>query len=333
MVTEISAAWPGFSLIENSECAHIRALTLAEAARLNNLEAVGGLVAVFSPTLTGFDKQIHDATIPVRQMLLRAGIIDYDRESHATPVLVRVVLVVDGGVTVAADAKFYRTARGDRRMRFSSLRAIANADDAIAIVSWKSVLWLFNLSAGTNGERPAGLDVDGRWARTTAPMKADGIEGGVTPDVPMRMDGVDGESVVIAHGFNPSSAERKAIETQAMHLALNYLITLGFEVEDVGDTSSYDIHAVNGEKTLWVEVKGTTTAGSNVILTKNEVALHRDVYPHNMLIVVSKIQLVRRGYDSTASGGHLSVVSPWDIMKNSLTPISYLHEVPTGELV
>jgi hypothetical protein len=312
----------------------VRKLNQIESRRARSLTELGVSLAVFTPTRTGLEKQLHDATAVVRTMLADEGLHDYDQQNNLTPMSTRVILVVNGGVTMATEAKFYRTARGDRRMRFSSIRALAEAGDAVAIVSWKSALWLLNLSAGHGSELGLPADDDFQWTLTTAPLRDSSEHARAEPDVPSRVPSgeADGESVILAHGFNPNAVERKVIERRAMELALSYLIALGYEVTDVGDTASYDIHAVRNGDVLWVEVKGTVSAGAKVILTKNEVHLHREVYPHNMLIIVSRIQLDRGGPTLTASGGILSLVSPWDIERKSLTPISYLYEVPPSEL-
>ncbi|OBJ53405.1 hypothetical protein A9W95_18255 [Mycobacterium sp. 1423905.2] len=80
---------------------------------------------------------------------------------------------------------------------------------------------------------------------------------------------------------------------------------LGFTTEDVGATLSYDVHATKRRKVVKVEVKGTTTDGAAVVLTRNEVNLHRLEYPNNALAVVRNITLNRSGDRPVASGGEL----------------------------
>ena len=130
-------------------------------------------------------------------------------------------------------------------------------------------------------------------------------------------------------GFRLSVSERLAIEKRAVKVARDYLVSLGFNVKDVGATKPYDLHATRHDKQLFVEVKGTTSTGNEVILTQGEVELHEREHPHTMLIVVSSIQLDREGDQPTASSGKLSMVHPWSIEAARLTPIAYRYEVPT----
>ncbi|WP_146173791.1 MrcB family domain-containing protein [Saccharothrix carnea] len=131
-------------------------------------------------------------------------------------------------------------------------------------------------------------------------------------------------------GLRLNSAERTAIERQAVTVAMHYLTTEGFAVTDVGATQSYDLDARRGGQHLFVEVKGTTSAWngtSEIILTKNEVDLHEREYPNNMLVVVSHITLDRSVTPPSASGGELHVMHPWRILPPNLTPVTYRYVV------
>jgi hypothetical protein len=76
-----------------------------------------------------------------------------------------------------------------------------------------------------------------------------------------------------------------------------------------------------------VEVKGTTSYGEEIILTKNEVELINTKYPDTMLIVVSRIHLDRSGTPPQASGGTLRATHPWRVEQGRLTPISYRYKI------
>ncbi|WP_439663204.1 MrcB family domain-containing protein [Lentzea sp. HUAS TT2] len=128
-------------------------------------------------------------------------------------------------------------------------------------------------------------------------------------------------------GLRQNAEERIAIERRAVAVATEYLVGEGYRVKDVGATKSYDLDARRAGERLYVEVKGTTTTwtdASEIMLTKNEVALHQDKYPRNMLLIVSRIVLDRSG---TASGGVLRVIHPWQIEVPNLTPVSYRYLV------
>lgn len=131
-------------------------------------------------------------------------------------------------------------------------------------------------------------------------------------------------------GFRLTAAEKSAIEKRAVFVATEYLRSAaggGWTVKDVGATSSYDLDARRGAERLYVEVKGTTSLGEEVILTRNEVELHREQHPNNMLVVVSSVDLDRSTTPPVASGGAMRVISPWVVEDDALTPLAYRYTV------
>jgi hypothetical protein len=66
-------------------------------------------------------------------------------------------------------------------------------------------------------------------------------------------------------------------------------------IDDVSLHESYDLRCELGGDDLHVEVKGTTSDGDRVLLTRNEVSHARDWYPRVALIVVSCIELIKYG--------------------------------------
>ena len=50
----------------------------------------------------------------------------------------------------------------------------------------------------------------------------------------------------------------------------------GYEVHDRSKNRSFDLECTRSGERLLVEVKGTTTSGDQVLLTKNEVKLAQD---------------------------------------------------------
>jgi len=128
--------------------------------------------------------------------------------------------------------------------------------------------------------------------------------------------------------FRLSGPERKAIEDRAVSVCIAHLLQAGYLVEDVGATESYDLDARKPGERLYVEVKGTVSVGDEVILTRNEVALHREAYPSNMLAVVHGILLDSHSRTPTASGGHLRITSPWKVEDTDLTALSYSYVTP-----
>ncbi|WP_418063826.1 MrcB family domain-containing protein [Pimelobacter simplex] len=130
-------------------------------------------------------------------------------------------------------------------------------------------------------------------------------------------------------GFRLSTVERRAIEVHAVSVATRHLESMGFHVTDVGATESFDLDATSAASHLKVEVKGTTSDGSEVLLTRNEVLLHAREYPNNALAIVHSIQLHHHDDQASpsATGGHLIFESPWQLDPERLTPIAYRYSV------
>ncbi|MFE5936050.1 MrcB family domain-containing protein [Streptomyces sp. NPDC056470] len=132
-------------------------------------------------------------------------------------------------------------------------------------------------------------------------------------------------------GFLLTAAERKAIELHSVHMATEHFKAQGWSVKDVGARESFDLLLRRGEEWCRAEVKGTTSDGTDVILTRAEVEKQRDCYPHNALLVVHSIKLDRTGPAPTTSGGVLHCISPWAVEEADLTVISYAYRTPLGQ--
>ena len=131
-------------------------------------------------------------------------------------------------------------------------------------------------------------------------------------------------------GFGLSPADRRIIESYAMERAIAYLEQHWDRVTDVSGSSSFDLHCEGKGKELRVEVKGTTTVGDKIILTRNEVEESRR--SEYALFLVSEIAL---GRDETgnvvARGGTCRYFSSWTATDPNLMPISYRCAVDHAE--
>lgn len=126
-------------------------------------------------------------------------------------------------------------------------------------------------------------------------------------------------------GFALTASERRAIELHSVRMASEHFADQGWSVQDVGAKNSYDLHLTRGQETLRVEVKGTTSDGSQVILTRSEVEQQREFAPDNALVVVHSIGLDRTVNPPVATGGTLRCTSPWLIEDDNLTVVSYIY--------
>jgi Protein NO VEIN, C-terminal len=132
-------------------------------------------------------------------------------------------------------------------------------------------------------------------------------------------------------GFGLSVAERRAVELRAMALAKSHLQKLGWHVRDVSATHPYDFECTRGDQKLIVEVKGTTSTGDEVVVTRNEVEVQRTRHPNNALIVVHSVDLVRSAGAPKADAGTLLMRSPWNIEDSHLRPIAFRCAVQREE--
>ena len=128
-------------------------------------------------------------------------------------------------------------------------------------------------------------------------------------------------------GLRLQHAQKKVIEEHAVNVAIKHLTKKGFkDIKDVGKDHSYDVSARLNKVKFYIEVKGTISLGEKIVLTKNEVLLHRQEFPNNALIVVSQIEL-NRSDPPSATGGKILFISPWKIRDSDLQPLGYDYKI------
>ncbi len=125
-------------------------------------------------------------------------------------------------------------------------------------------------------------------------------------------------------GYGLTAPERKAVEMRAMEITRSHLENLHYKVKDTSAKYPFDFLAEREGEAVKVEVKGTTSSEPDTILmTSNEVELHRSESGSTALAIVSGITLTKRGASPAASGGHLEFHFPWDIEAWQVTPKAY----------
>jgi len=129
----------------------------------------------------------------------------------------------------------------------------------------------------------------------------------------------------LAQGRGLSPEARKAVELHAMARACEWLAHHGFEFTDVSSRDCCDFRAKRGGEEWVIEVKGTTGGPGAVLLTPNEVELHRNSHPRNALLVVHGITLSDSG--RRASGGDLLELYPWQLEEERLSSIGYEYRL------
>lgn len=115
-------------------------------------------------------------------------------------------------------------------------------------------------------------------------------------------------------GFGLSATDRKVIELHAMNMAISWLSANGYSHSDTSANHSYDLLAEKNGDEFFVEVKGTTSDEcQSILMTRNEIDLHKRFKGKTALFIVSKIRLDRSSTKPIASGGSLDVLWAWDI--------------------
>lgn len=115
-------------------------------------------------------------------------------------------------------------------------------------------------------------------------------------------------------GYGLTAQARRAVELRAMRMAEDHLRAIGYEVRDVSATMPYDLHATKGGQSIKVEVKGTTSYQTDAILmTRNEVSLHRIEKGNTALVIVSNIRLRSDAGEEIAEGGQVECLIGWDV--------------------
>ena len=129
-------------------------------------------------------------------------------------------------------------------------------------------------------------------------------------------------------GFSSDPRIRRTIEEHAMHTAEDYFKSDGWEVSDVHQRNPYDLYCTREDLRLMVEVKGTTSDGSTVLLTTNEVDHARNHPDEAALFICSNIVVAQtRAGRLSAGGGRVRLLHPWKPHPSLLTPVGYSFSV------
>jgi hypothetical protein len=129
-------------------------------------------------------------------------------------------------------------------------------------------------------------------------------------------------------GFLLDSKLRKALEDHAMEAATRHFESLGYKVENCSKNHPYDLLCRRDEEVLYVEVKGTQTDGSGIVLTVGEVEFARSHKGQMALFVLHSIQVSEGEGGFVLGDGERNVIVPWDVDVGTLRPLAFKYEVP-----
>lgn len=180
----------------------------------------------------------------------------------------------------------------------------------------------------TKGWRPSEEELAAvvRWGDGVAPRVS---QPSVAEDAPTaRRRSGTGRS---GQGFEPDPAVRKAVEEYAIGVATEFYEGRDWKVKRVDQEKlGYDLCCVSGSRTLFVEVKGTRTAGERVVITANEAFHAHEHSEDTELFVLYNIQVDRTvPKEPRCFGGEQRVISDWDPhATGSLVPKVYYWHLP-----
>lgn len=163
---------------------------------------------------------------------------------------------------------------------------------------------------------------DGPAPSATAPTEVETVIGVIQHEAGKRVAG---------QGYRSSPGARRALEQHSMNRATCYFADLGWStITDVSSNRCFDLLCQRGTSELRVEVKGTTSEGSRILLTRNEVTHARRVFPHVALYILADVNLT--AIDESiyqADGGTEIVRDPWDIRVGQLQALAYEYGLGT----
>ncbi|SRR6266404_2661399 len=126
-------------------------------------------------------------------------------------------------------------------------------------------------------------------------------------------------------GFQSDVEVRLMIESHAMATCKKHYSEKKYEVEDVSKNRPYDFIIRKNGLSRFIEVKGTRTAGDTIILTKNEVDLSRTQGDGMVLFIVHSIVMNKKTVKK--GSGVISIIDPWLVNNDRLTPISFTYRL------
>lgn len=126
----------------------MRELTATEESKLHFFESLNIPFALFETTSTGLEKSIFDATKPVRDLLTRLQLHDYEKQEFGGDKGIAIPTTILLEQTVLhANTRFYRAeTRGDRRMSFENVKDYASSGDILLLFGRRGELYLINLT-------------------------------------------------------------------------------------------------------------------------------------------------------------------------------------------
>lgn len=196
----------------------------------------------------------------------------------------------------------------ERTTAFSKTYLVGQIPDEMALLAdLSNALQLLKIlyEAAANGRQPGAVAPDVLDAAAQ-------INGLINPNRQPRR----------GQGYGLTAPQRRAVDERAMIVARQWMDANGFTaIRDVHLREPCDYRAVLAGVAKVVEVKGTTGGPGAILLTRNEVDLHQQSFPNNVLLIVHGIMLA----GEVANGGAVEAHNPWRIDEDGLTATAFRY--------
>ena len=127
----------------------------------------------------------------------------------------------------------------------------------------------------------------------------------------------------VRSGIRASSRDQENLSARARMIAQEHLEADGWTVSRAREGVAADFLAERGTERADVTVRGTTSDGSEILLTAGELDHARSAYPATMLVVVSGLRV----NESESRVHETTVILPWRPEDTSLTPIAFRYSM------
>ncbi|MFD0597308.1 DUF3883 domain-containing protein [Catellatospora coxensis] len=122
-------------------------------------------------------------------------------------------------------------------------------------------------------------------------------------------------------GWQMDPVRRRKVEDAAQNRLMAHYRDRGWTVHDVRFGNPYDAIATKNGRTLWLEAKGTETAGDTVIVSRNEVRWAKE-HPGDCVLGILSNVVFRPDGEVDAEGGVFRVMA-WNPDDTVLKPRSF----------
>lgn len=119
---------------------------------------------------------------------------------------------------------------------------------------------------------------------------------------------------------------RRQIEDLAQQRLTDLFVSDGWSVEDMRYGNPFDARATRGDETVYLEAKGTTTAGRSVLVTRGEVDFAREHAGSCVMGVVTGIETISESEVDPDSG--VLTLYEWVGDEDALVPVTYEFFLP-----